>query len=278
MFINTTSELAPEEDEGALFAILNGPRYATKEYTQLYTDQISAADRDIPEVSTEFSITGFGGQANKGFYIWVLEEWAERERSQAEFQQEVQGLLGQVAGVEGFAFAPPTLPGLRRRPADLGGHPVDPRRRARLRGGRGGPAEGAGVRPLHRGAEQPRLRRAAGDRHDRPRPGGGAQRADQRDRHHPRPPGRRRLDRPVRPRVQQLRRDHPGAARVARQPRRPSAASSCAPPTARWCRCPRWSTSRPTPRRRRSSSSTSSTPRRSRRCRCPASRPATGSP
>ena len=27
MFLNTSSELAPEEDQGALFAILNGPRY-----------------------------------------------------------------------------------------------------------------------------------------------------------------------------------------------------------------------------------------------------------
>ncbi len=41
----------------------------------------------------------------------MLEEWAERDRSQAEIQQDIQGRLGQVAGVEGFVFAPPTLPG-----------------------------------------------------------------------------------------------------------------------------------------------------------------------
>ena len=53
MFTRTTTELAPEEDQGALFAILNGPRYATKEYTKLYTDQISQLTADIPEVTTE---------------------------------------------------------------------------------------------------------------------------------------------------------------------------------------------------------------------------------
>ena len=111
MFFKTTTELAPEEDQGALFAVLNGPRYATRDYTKLYTDQISVLTKDIEEVSTEFSVAGFGGQTNSGFYIWALKDWADRSRSQAEIQQEIQGQLGKVAGVEGFVFAPPTLPG-----------------------------------------------------------------------------------------------------------------------------------------------------------------------
>ncbi|MGC9447739.1 efflux RND transporter permease subunit [Cereibacter sphaeroides] len=111
MFMNTTSELAPEEDQGAMFAILNGPRYATKEYTTLYTDRISDVTKDIPEVRTEFSIAGFGGQANQGIYIWALKDWADRERSQAEVQQEVQARLDPVPGVQGFVFSPPSLPG-----------------------------------------------------------------------------------------------------------------------------------------------------------------------
>ena len=111
MFTRTTTELAPEEDQGALFAILNGPRYATLDYTHLYTEQIQELTSGIPEVSTEFSIVGFDRQRNSGFYIWVFKDWAERDRSQAELQQELQGHLGKVAGVEGFVFSPPTLPG-----------------------------------------------------------------------------------------------------------------------------------------------------------------------
>ena len=41
----------------------------------------------------------------------MLKDWAERERSQGEIQQDIQGRLGKVAGVEGFVFAPPSLPG-----------------------------------------------------------------------------------------------------------------------------------------------------------------------
>jgi multidrug efflux pump len=106
MFTKTTTELAPEEDQGALFAILNAPRYATEDYVQLYTDQISDVTSEIPEVTTEFSIVG-----DANFYIWVLEEWASRDRSQAEVQQDIQAQLNGIAGVEGFVFAPPTLPG-----------------------------------------------------------------------------------------------------------------------------------------------------------------------
>jgi len=111
MFTKTSSELAPDEDQGAMFAFLSGPRYATKEYTALYTDQISGLTSEIPEVNTEFSIAGFGGQTNSGIYIWVLDDWADRDRSQAEVQTEIQGTLDGVAGVQGFVFAPPTLPG-----------------------------------------------------------------------------------------------------------------------------------------------------------------------
>ncbi|MFT3974709.1 MAG: efflux RND transporter permease subunit [Amaricoccus sp.] len=111
MFRHTTSELAPEEDQGALFAILNGPRYATLDYTQLYTDRISQLTRGIDEVDTEFSIAGVNRQTNSGFYIWVMKDWADRSRSQKEIQQDIQGRLGEQTGVEAFVFAPPTLPG-----------------------------------------------------------------------------------------------------------------------------------------------------------------------
>ena len=111
LFTKTSTELAPDEDQGVLFAFLNGPRYATTDYTQLYTDQISKGTRDIEEVRTEFSIAGFGGASNTGIYIWSLKDWADRSRSQAEVQADVQGRLDKIAGVQGFVFAPPTLPG-----------------------------------------------------------------------------------------------------------------------------------------------------------------------
>ena len=111
MFFKTSSELAPEEDSGALFAIVNAPRYATSEYTQLYVDQIRDLTKDIPEVKANFSIVGSGGQTNSGFSVWALKDWAERTRSQKEIQADIQARLSKVAGVQALVFAPPSLPG-----------------------------------------------------------------------------------------------------------------------------------------------------------------------
>ncbi len=66
--------------------------------------------RGLEEVGTEFSITGLGGAANQAFYIWVLKDWADRSRAQADIEQDIQGRLGSQTGVEAFVFAP-SLPG-----------------------------------------------------------------------------------------------------------------------------------------------------------------------
>src|SRR6185295_7080564 len=66
MFMHTKSELAPSEDQGALFALVTGPRYATSTYTKHYVDQFDAAIGPIPETNRQFSIVGFGGGASGG--------------------------------------------------------------------------------------------------------------------------------------------------------------------------------------------------------------------
>ncbi|MEI5677525.1 MULTISPECIES: efflux RND transporter permease subunit [unclassified Mesorhizobium] len=111
MFMKTSSELAPEEDSGALFSLVTAPRYATTEYTSLYTDQIRDLTKDLPEVRVNFSIVGLGGATNSAFSIWGLKDWADRDRSQNEIKADIQNRLTKVAGVEALVFAPPSLPG-----------------------------------------------------------------------------------------------------------------------------------------------------------------------
>ncbi|MBU9699958.1 efflux RND transporter permease subunit [Rhodobacteraceae bacterium HSP-20] len=111
LFSKTSTELAPEEDSGALFSFVNAPPYATSEYTRTYIDQMRALTQDLPELSANFSVVGFGGATNSGIALWAFKDWSERDRSQAEIQQELQGKLGQIAGVQAFVFAPPSLPG-----------------------------------------------------------------------------------------------------------------------------------------------------------------------
>jgi multidrug efflux pump len=110
LFVNTSSELAPEEDSGALFALVNAPKYATSKYTELYAKQIDQLTKDLPELDTRFYIVGLDS-VDSAFSIWVLKEWADRDRSQQEIQQDLTARITKVAGVEAFIFAPPSLPG-----------------------------------------------------------------------------------------------------------------------------------------------------------------------
>lgn len=111
LFVNTSTELAPEEDEGALFALITAPSYATTDYTNAYAKQMRALTEDLPELDANFSVIGFGGQTNSGFMLWALKDWAQRDRSQKEIQQDIQARLAPVAGIEALVFAPPSLPG-----------------------------------------------------------------------------------------------------------------------------------------------------------------------
>jgi multidrug efflux pump len=110
LFLNTSSELAPEEDIGFMFSIVNAPAYATSNYTELFVGDVTKATESVPEVNTRFSVVGFGG-TNTAFAGFGLVPWSERVRGQAEIQADVQAKIDAVAGVQAFVFAPPTLPG-----------------------------------------------------------------------------------------------------------------------------------------------------------------------
>jgi multidrug efflux pump len=114
LFLNTRSELSPAEDQGALFTIVSGPRYATADYMQHYMKQFPAAVGDIPEADSQFTIIGSGpaGSAtNSGIQLYRFAPWGERERSAAEILPIVQAGLAKVTGVQAFVVNPPSLPG-----------------------------------------------------------------------------------------------------------------------------------------------------------------------
>ncbi len=111
MFLKTSSELAPEEDQGFLLSLVTAPRYATSDYTETYVNQMLGLVKDIPETRAQFSAVAFGGATNSAFVGFAFKDWAERTRSSKELQADIQGRISKVAGVEAFVFAPPTLPG-----------------------------------------------------------------------------------------------------------------------------------------------------------------------
>ncbi|MDP8920554.1 MAG: efflux RND transporter permease subunit, partial [Pseudomonadota bacterium] len=110
MFAKTSSELAPEEDQGAYLGIVNAPKYATADYTQAFSKQFTGAAEKIPEIDASFLIVGIDG-AGGGFVGFKLKEWSEREKKGPETKQEIQNLLNENGGLQAFVFAPPSLPG-----------------------------------------------------------------------------------------------------------------------------------------------------------------------
>lgn len=111
MFTKTSTELAPEEDQGFLLSLVTAPRYATSDYTETYVNQMLGLVRDIPETRAQFSAVAFGGATNSAFVGFAFKDWAERKRSSKELQADITARLAKVAGVQAFVFAPPTLPG-----------------------------------------------------------------------------------------------------------------------------------------------------------------------
>ncbi len=49
MYLNTKKELAPEEDQGVLFALTKAPQYANLDYLDAYGDELDKAFTSIPE-------------------------------------------------------------------------------------------------------------------------------------------------------------------------------------------------------------------------------------
>ncbi|QKD01576.1 efflux RND transporter permease subunit [Mesorhizobium loti] len=111
MFTKTSSELAPEEDQGFLLSIVTAPTYATSDYTETYVNQMLGLVKDIPETRAQFSAVAFGGATNSAFVGFAFKDWAERKRNSKELQADITARIAKVAGVQAFVFAPPTLPG-----------------------------------------------------------------------------------------------------------------------------------------------------------------------
>jgi multidrug efflux pump len=107
LFALGQQELAPEEDTGGFFLIGKAPRYANVDYSDHYLAQVVDIWKTIPEASHSWQVI----QPDSNFGGITLYPWDERERTQQEIQRELQQKLRAVAGLEMFAFTPPTLPG-----------------------------------------------------------------------------------------------------------------------------------------------------------------------
>jgi multidrug efflux pump len=107
MFTQAPRELAPTEDQGVIFGILETPSNSTIDQLKPYTRQVHEAVMTIPESGFTFQITF----PNGGFWGVGLKPWEERERTTSEILPEVQAKVAAIPGVQTFPILPPALPG-----------------------------------------------------------------------------------------------------------------------------------------------------------------------
>jgi len=108
-------ELAPAEDQGVVFSIVQAAPNSTIEQTRLFANQINDVYRSFPEAAGTFELTspssGFGGMVTK--------PWSERTKTAQQLQMAVAGPLSKIPGVRAFPLTPPPLPGGGDFPVDL---------------------------------------------------------------------------------------------------------------------------------------------------------------
>ncbi len=117
MYMNTKAELAPEEDQGVLFALTKAPQYANLDYAQAYESALDKGFTSFPETYLRFIVNGRFGP-NQGIAGVILKPWNERTRSAQQLKPLMQRKVDTVEGLRAFVFSLPPLP------ATIGGLPI----------------------------------------------------------------------------------------------------------------------------------------------------------
>ncbi|HEX7655134.1 MAG TPA: efflux RND transporter permease subunit, partial [Verrucomicrobiae bacterium] len=115
MYLFSPNELAPMEDQGVVFGIVEGPPNASIEQTSFYADAVNNVFEKFPETAHTFQLTF----PDNGFSGMVLKPWGERKRTAATVQQEAQMAVNTVPGIRLMMVTPPSLPGGGQFPVEF---------------------------------------------------------------------------------------------------------------------------------------------------------------
>jgi multidrug efflux pump len=117
MYMFSPKELAPVEDQGFMFSIINNAGNASADQKILYGEAVEQGYAQIPEKDLTFQLLfspsdpfsaalgvgGFGGV--------VVKPWDQRDRSITQILPDVQAKLSAIPGIQVFVARPPALPG-----------------------------------------------------------------------------------------------------------------------------------------------------------------------
>jgi multidrug efflux pump len=108
-------ELAPAEDQGVVFSIVQSAPNATLDQTRLFTPAIHDVYRSVPEAANIFQIISATG----GFGGMVTVPWSERSKTAQQLMIESASSLAKIPGIRAIPLTPPPLPGGGDFPVDL---------------------------------------------------------------------------------------------------------------------------------------------------------------
>lgn len=115
LFLMSPTELAPTEDQGVIFGILEGSANSTIDQAMPYANEVNRLFMEVPETQFTFQLTfpsgGFGGAG--------LKPWGDRDRTAFEIMPEITQKLANIAGLRVFPVMPPALPGGGQFPVEF---------------------------------------------------------------------------------------------------------------------------------------------------------------
>ena len=115
MFSMSARELAPAEDQGVIFGILETPSNATLDQLGPFVDAIHEEAMSTAEAQFTFQVTTPGG----GFWGVGLTPWAQRDRTVFEILPEITAKMSALPGIRTFPVLPPALPGGGQFPVEF---------------------------------------------------------------------------------------------------------------------------------------------------------------
>jgi multidrug efflux pump len=115
MFTFVPKELAPTEDQGYIFGVLNSPANSTLDQLVPSAQEVNRRVMSLPESEFTFQVTFPTG----GFWGAVFKPWEERSRSAFDLLPDIQAKVGSIPGVQTFPVLPPALPGGGQFPVEF---------------------------------------------------------------------------------------------------------------------------------------------------------------
>ncbi|HZQ68707.1 MAG TPA: efflux RND transporter permease subunit [Terriglobales bacterium] len=108
-------ELAPAEDQGVVFGVIQSSANSTLDQTNLFTQEVYDVYHSFPESESIFQITN----PNGGFGGMVTKPWSQRKKTAQQLLVESTGPLSKIPGIRVIPLTPPPLPGGGNFPVDF---------------------------------------------------------------------------------------------------------------------------------------------------------------